>query len=193
MSALNVVLNPFGSKTGPAHLLPLPPLLVFGVWGVLGVALGVWGVFLVPFLFCLVLSVYCSATVLLEGWACGLGLAAGGEGVFPCVGVVFWVCICAPFGMNGVASGAFSGSFRVVEVFSASDACPPPLPPLRCVGVWFGLGFSRNCLGFFLESDRGGAFFGLLSLWGGCFRFRCVTPLYVFSLLWLVLGWGCGV
>jgi len=27
----------------------------------------------------------------------------------------------APFGMNGVVSGAFSGSFRVVEVFSRSD------------------------------------------------------------------------
>jgi len=53
------------------------------------------------FLFCLVLSRYCSATVLLEG---------------------FLACIRAPFGMNGVVSGAFSGSFRVVEGFSGSDA-----------------------------------------------------------------------
>ena len=68
----------------------------------------------------------------------------------------------------------------------------PPLPPLRCVGVWFGLGFSRNCLGFYLESDRGGAFFGLLPSWGGRFRFRCVTPLCVFSLWWVALGWGVG-
>jgi hypothetical protein len=33
----------------------------------------------------------------------------------------FWACISAPFGMNGVVSGAFSGSFRVVEGFSGSD------------------------------------------------------------------------
>ena len=49
----------------------------------------------------------------------GWGWLLGG---FPFVGAVFWVCISAPFGMNGVVSGAFSGSFRVVEVFSGSDA-----------------------------------------------------------------------
>ena len=47
---------------------------MFGGWGVLGVALGVWGVFVVPFWLRLVLCGYCSATVLLEGlglWVVG--------------------------------------------------------------------------------------------------------------------------
>jgi hypothetical protein len=47
-----------------------------------------------------------------RGWACGLWG----------VGAVFLVCISAPFGMIGVVSGAFSGSFRVLEGFSGSDA-----------------------------------------------------------------------
>ena len=36
--------------------------------------------------------------------------------------VLLWVCISAPFGMNGVESGSFSGSFRCGAVFSRSDA-----------------------------------------------------------------------
>ena len=36
----------------------------------------------------------------LRGCLCGLWLVAGGEGGFPCVGVVFLVCISAPFGMD---------------------------------------------------------------------------------------------
>jgi len=56
----------------------IPPLLVFGGWGVLGVALGVWGVFVVPFWFCLVLSGYCSATVLLEGLSLWVGAGCWG-------------------------------------------------------------------------------------------------------------------
>ena len=64
------------------------------------------------------------------------------------------------------------GCFRVPFVVGGFFQVPMyDPPPLRCVGVWIGLGFSRNCLGFFLESDRGGAFSGLLSFWGGCFRF----------------------
>ena len=63
-------------------------LWVFGVffWFLFGC---VWYcVGTVQLLFCLrVVSVGC-------GW---LWLAARG---FPCVGVVFWVCISAPFGMN---------------------------------------------------------------------------------------------
>ena len=51
---------------------------MFGGWGVLGVVLGVWGVFVVCFWLCLVLVGYCVATVLLEG----LGLwVVGGLGV----------------------------------------------------------------------------------------------------------------
>ncbi len=34
----------------------------------------------------------------------------------------FWVCIGAPFGMNEIESGPFSGSFRCGAVFSRSDA-----------------------------------------------------------------------
>jgi len=60
----------------------------------------------------------------------GLWLVAEDEGVFPWgLGRCFWyafvpllVCISAPFGMNGVVSGAFSGSFRCGEFFSGSDA-----------------------------------------------------------------------
>jgi hypothetical protein len=61
------------------------------------------------------------------------GVGRGGLGFsfpwLPCLGRVFGhafvpllVCISTPFGMNGVVSGAFSGSFRVVEGFSGSDA-----------------------------------------------------------------------
>jgi len=75
----------------------------------------------------------------------------------------------------------------VERFIQASLHDPPPPPYALCVDwSWF---FSE-LPGFFMESDRGGAVFGLLSLWGGCFRFRCVSPLYVFSLWWLVLGWG---
>ena len=52
----------------------------------------------------------------------------------------------------------------------------PPLPPLSCVGVWIGLGFSRNCLGFFSESDQGGAIFRFFLWIGACFLGGCVTP-----------------
>ena len=51
---------------------PLPPLGVLSVWGVFVVAFVFWGCFVVCFGFCLVLSGYCSATVLLEGCLCGL-------------------------------------------------------------------------------------------------------------------------
>ena len=111
------------SPARPTMLGGYPLSWVSGGWGVLGVALRVWGVFLVCFWFCLVLSGYCSATVLLDGWACALWwVGAGCWRVFPCVGAVFLVCISAPFGMNGVVSGAFSGSFRFGGVFSGSDA-----------------------------------------------------------------------
>ena len=43
--------------------------------------------------------------------------------------------------------------------------------------LWvFGLCFSWNCLCFYLESDRGGGFLGLLSANGLLFGFGCVTP-----------------
>jgi len=38
------------------------------------------------------------------------------------LGSTFLVCISTPFDMIGVASGAFSGSFRCGAVFSLSDA-----------------------------------------------------------------------
>jgi len=64
-------------------------------------------------------------------------------------------------------------------------------PPSPLYVVWSGFGFSRNCLGFFLESDRDGAFFGLLPSWGDCFTFRCVTP-PMFFLMVGGFGLGCG-
>jgi len=42
--------------------------------------------------------------------------------VFGCALVLLLVCIGAPFGMDGVVSGAFSGCFRCGAVFSLSDA-----------------------------------------------------------------------
>ena len=68
--------------------------------------------------------------------------------------------------------GRFSRCFRWVTWFSGLEACPPP--PL-CVGC-FGLGFSRNCLGFVLESDREGGFSGFLSMDGVVFTGGCMTP-----------------
>ena len=44
------------------------------------------------------------------------------DGVFGIALVLLLVCISAPFGMNGVVSGAFSGSFRCGAMFSLSDA-----------------------------------------------------------------------
>jgi hypothetical protein len=81
------------------------------------------------------------------------------------------------------------------------------------------LGFSRNGLGFVLESDRDGAFFGFLSSDGVVFTCGCVTPLpffggvffillfvvgvvdslnwdifsYFFVLFYIYLGYGCAV
>ena len=110
-----------------------------------------------------------------EGFFCG-----GWGGVFGMHLCPFWyelVVIGGVFGFLSLWGGLFG--FR----------CMTPLPPLRCVGVWVGLGFSRNCLCFFVESDRGGAVFGLLSLWGVCFRFRCVTPPLCF---FLVVVSACG-
>ena len=52
----------------------------------------------------------------------GSGVALVLFSVPPLFGGYFWACICAPFGMNGVASGAFSGSFRCGAFFSLSDA-----------------------------------------------------------------------
>jgi len=51
----------------------------------------------------------------------------------------------------------------------------PPSPLYGWVEC-FALGFSRNGLGFVLESDRDGAFFGFLSLGGAVFTCGCVTP-----------------
>ena len=57
---------------------PLPPLGGLSVWGVFVVVFVFWGCFVFCFGFCLVLSGYCSATVLLEGYLCGLwGVMAG--------------------------------------------------------------------------------------------------------------------
>ena len=36
--------------------------------------------------------------------------------------IAFLYCISTPFDLDGVVSGAFFGSFRVVEGFSGSDA-----------------------------------------------------------------------
>jgi len=81
-----------------------------------------------------------------------------------------------------VVSGAFSDSFSCggfVRV-PMHDPILPLYVVWMCGSALVFLGivrvFSWNCPCFFLELDRNGAFFGLLSLWGGCFRFRCVTP-----------------
>ena len=98
------------------------------------------------------------------------------------MGVVVFVMHLCPFWYESMVIGGVFG-FR----------CMTLPPPYFCgTREWIDLGFSWNCRCFFLESDRDGAFFGLLSLWGGCFRFRCVTP----SMFFPCGGWlwvGCGV
>ena len=88
--------------------------------------------------------------------------------------------------MNVVVSGVFSGSFRVVEGFSGSDVCPPLC--LGCVP-----GFSRSCLGFCLELDRGGGFFEFLLV--SCVVFAGGTgapPIVLTSVFPGGLGFACG-
>ena len=51
----------------------------------------------------------------------------------------------------------------------------PPSPLYGWVEC-FALGFSRNGLGFVLESDRDGVFFGFLSSDGVVFTCGCMTP-----------------
>ena len=49
----------------------------------------------------------------------------------------------------------------------------PPLPPYTVLGCEC---FSWNCLGFYLELDRGGGFFRFLLRVGGFFTGRCMPP-----------------
>jgi len=93
-----------------ATVLLLCCLMLWGlsVSGFFAGFFGVWGVFLGCFDWCYfggVQLLFC-----LEG----TGVCEGCDGRF-------WVCIRAPFGMNRVVLGAFSGSFRVVEGFPGSD------------------------------------------------------------------------
>ena len=53
---------------------------------------------------------------------------------------------------------------------------PPPYMVVYCRGLEIALGISRNGLGFYLESDRDGAFFGFLSSDGAVFTGGCMTP-----------------
>ncbi len=71
--------------------------------------------------------------------------------------------------------GRFSRCFRGMAWFLGVGGMTPPLPP-SC-WVWcFGLDFSRNCLGFVLESVEGGGVFGFLSVDGLVFTYGQGTP-----------------
>jgi hypothetical protein len=65
---------------------------------------------------------------------------------------------------------------------------------VSCGGLWLVSGvrefffcwggvFGMHLCPFWYESMVIGGVFGFLSLWGGFFWFRCVTPLYVFFLV----------
>jgi len=69
--------------------------------------------------------------------------------------------------------GAFFALLSVGGLVFGVGGMHPPLP--LCVGC-FGLGFSRNCLGFVLESDREGGFSGFLSMDGVVFTGGRMTP-----------------
>ena len=105
---------------------------------------------------------------------------------FRCLGARF----CAESDRRGVILGFLSCGGGIFGF-----RCMTPPPPFRGVGVWIGLGFSRNCLGFLLESDRGGGIFGFRLLNGLIFTYGCVTPPSPF---WRCVfrspfcGWGRG-
>ena len=77
--------------------------------------------------------------------------------------------------------GSYRGRFRVPFVWWRVFQVPmhdPPYPLYRYVlwGVRSCLGFSRNGLGFYLESDRIGGVFGFLLSIGVVFTGGCMTP-----------------
>ena len=90
------------------------------------------------------------------------------------------------FGMNkcpfwyewGLIGGVFGFLSLWGDVFALGCMTPPPPPctVVYCRGLGIALGFSRNGLGFVLESDRDGAFFGFLSSDGAVFTCGCMTP-----------------
>ncbi len=78
---------------------------------------------------------------------------------------------------RGRIGGVFGFLSLWGDVFALRCMTPPsPYTVVYCRGLGIALGISRNGLGFYLESDRDGAFFGFLSSDGVVFTCGCMTP-----------------
>ena len=79
-----------------------------------------------------------------------------------------------PFWYDGGLIGGVFGLLPGIGAFFVVGCVNPPFP-LYLLGC-FGLGFSRNCLGFVLESVAGGGIFMFLFVDGVVFTGGCMTP-----------------